>query len=60
MPRNPTNSFRKDEIAAFLELIAIVERGGDPTVVMRHPAMGRLRVKFLKMKDLIVRQGAEA
>lgn len=44
-------TLRRDEVEAFLDLIAIIERGGDVSIVLRHPSMGTLRRKFQGMRD---------
>lgn len=67
MPRNPhrpgasaSNSFSREEVFALLELLAILARGGDPSIVARQPVFRRIAAKFVRMREAIERQGIQA
>lgn len=62
MPKNRTpgasaaNTFRADEIHALVEMFAILDRGGDPRVLLRSDAMRSARRKFAVMAARIEQQ----
>lgn len=56
MPSNPhapgtqkSTSFTYDQVRAMTQLFAVLRRGGDPTVLLRQPAVRETAAKFQRM-----------
>lgn len=63
MPRNPhrpgssaSQSFSADEVEWLDQVLAVLRRGGDPSVLLRNPASTRVAAKVDVMKRSIARQ----
>lgn len=51
--KSAATTFRQDEVAFMNELIAVLNRGGDPRVLVRAPVYASVAKKFQGMRARI-------
>ena len=49
--KNAATTFRADEIALLYQLCSLLMRGGDPTILVRHPSFATAFGKIQRMQQ---------